>query len=248
MGSFALNDFVVPNTNHRAQVLIREYVYKEGPPKIEKNVFFRDAENRYFYVSELDNETWEMKDVIIYEMGKNRPFPDVILAKSAWWLEDQWLLKEGVVHRYDEKGLLIQEIEFSEMVIDMKEELKNFFDEQRTPEEMPTRDLRKQIDILRKAGAATENFEVAYHLKYSIPFSALVFMLMGMPLGIQRTKDTRTVGVIVTVILAFACYMLLSVFRSLGRGGIMEPMIAAWMPNIVFGVPGLILYLTVDRK
>ncbi len=248
VGSFALNDVVVPETNHRAQVLIREYVYKEGPPKIEKNVFFRDAQNRYFYVNELDNETWEMKDVIVYEIGKGRSFPDVILAKSALWLEDRWLLKEGVVHRYDERGLLTQEIEFSEMVIDMKEELKSFFTEQRSPEEMPSRELKKQIDILKEAGAKTENFEVAYHLKYSIPFSALVFMLMGIPLGVQRTKDTRTIGVIVTVILAFAYYMLLSIFRSLGRGGIMEPMIAAWMPNIIFGLPGLILYLTVDRK
>ncbi len=248
VGSFALNDIVVPETNHRAQVLIREYVYKQGPPKIEKNVFFRDAQNRYFYVNELNNETWEMEDVIIYEIDKNRSFPDVILAKSALWLEDQWLLREGVMHRYDERGRLTQEIEFSEMVIDMKEELKEFFTEQRTPEEMPTRELKQQISILKEAGASTENFEVAYHLKYSIPFSALVFILMGVPLGVQRTRDTRTLGVIVTVILAFFYYMLLSIFRSLGRGGIMEPMIAAWMPNIIFGVPGLILYLTVERR
>ncbi len=60
-------------------------------------MFFRDAQNRYFYVNELDNETWEMKDVIVYEIGKGRSFPDVILAKSALWLEDRWLLKEGVV-------------------------------------------------------------------------------------------------------------------------------------------------------
>ena len=72
-----------------------------------------------------------MEDVIIYEIDKNRSFPDVILAKSALWLEDQWLLREGVMHRYDESGRLTQEIEFSEMVIDMKEELKEFFTEQK---------------------------------------------------------------------------------------------------------------------
>ena len=59
---------------------------------------------------------------------------------------------------------------------------------------MPTRELKQQISILKEAGASTENFEVAYHLKYSIPFSALVFILMGVPLGVQRTRDTRTLG------------------------------------------------------
>ena len=63
-----------------------------------------------------------------------------------------------MVHRYDERGLLTQEIEFSEMIIDMKEELKSFFTEQRSPEEMPSRELKKQIDILKEAGAKTENF------------------------------------------------------------------------------------------
>ena len=102
---------------------MREYVYKKGPPKIQQNVFFRDAENRYFYVNELDNETWEMKKVIIYDLKDQKEFPDVITSQSAFWLEDRWLLKEGVVHRYNDTGYLLQEIEFNEMEIDMKEEL-----------------------------------------------------------------------------------------------------------------------------
>jgi lipopolysaccharide export system permease protein len=82
-GSFLLNDFIVPETNHRAQTLIRYYVYKKAPPKIQQNVFFRDAENRYFYVNELDATTWEMRNVIIYELGKGRKFPDVIREREG---------------------------------------------------------------------------------------------------------------------------------------------------------------------
>jgi len=248
LGSFLLNDFVVPETNHRAQVLLREYVYKKTPPRIQQNVFFRDAEDRYFYVNELDNRTWEMRKVIVYELGKSRSFPDVIVAQKARWLEDQWLLEDGVVSRYTEEGRLEEEIVFAEMTIDMKEELKEFFEKQRSPEEMPSRELRKQIDILKKAGSETQKLEVAYHLKFALPFSALMFILMGMPLGLQRRKDSRTLGVIVTVILAFVYYILLSIFRSLGRGEIMAPWLAAWMPDIVFGAFGFVLYLMVDRK
>ena len=248
IGAFYLNDIIVPESNHRAQVLLREFVYKKGPPKIQQNVFFRDAENRYFYVNELDNETWEMKKVIIYDMKDQTKFPDVIVSQSAFWLEDQWLLKNGVVHRYDEKGHLLQEIEFAEMKIDMKEELQEFFENQRSPEEMSTRELRKQIDILKQAGTQTAEFETAYHLKFSIPFSALMFILIGLPFGIQRGRDTKVLGVIVTVILAFVYYMMLSIFRSLGRGGIMEPWLAAWMPDFIFGFMGLFLFLGVDRK
>lgn len=248
IGSFLLNDFVVPETNHKAQTMVRYYVYKKAPPKIQQNVFFRDAENRYFYVNELDATTWEMKNVIIYELGKNRQFPDVILAQRARWVEDQWVLEEGVLHRYGENGSLEEEVEFASMTIDMKEELREFFEKQRSPEEMSSRELKKQIDILRQAGSETQKFEVAYHFKYSLPFSAVVFILMGMPLGVQRTRDTKTLGVIVTVILAFVYYMLLSIFRSLGRGDVLSPWLSAWMPNFLFGGLGAFLFALVDRR
>ncbi|HSV30810.1 MAG TPA: LptF/LptG family permease [Atribacteraceae bacterium] len=248
LGAYAINDFVVPEANHRAQVLIREFVYKEGPPRIEQNVFFRDADNRYFYVGEIDNESWELRNIIIYELGTRHDYPDVILAQTGLWQDEHWILREGVTHRYNELGHLIQEIEFSEMVIDMREELKDFFTRQRSPEELSSRDLSRQIDILRQAGAATENYEVAYYLKMAIPFSAFVFLLFGMPLGIQRTRDPKALGVIVTVLMAFVYNMLLSITRSLGRGGVMEPWLAAWLPDILFGVLGLILFVTVDRK
>ncbi|MGQ9622459.1 MAG: LptF/LptG family permease [Candidatus Caldatribacteriaceae bacterium] len=248
VGSFLLNDFVVPETNHKAQTMVRYYVYKKAPPKIQQNVFFRDAENRYFYVNELDATTWEMKNVIIYELGKSRQFPDVILAQRARWVEDQWFLEEGVLHRYGENGSLEEEVEFSSMIIDMKEELREFFEKQRSPEEMSSRELKKQIDILKQAGSETQKFEVAYHFKYSLPFSAVVFILMGMPLGVQRTRDTKTLGVIVTVILAFVYYMLLSIFRSLGRGDVLSPWLSAWMPNFLFGGLGAFLFALVDRR
>jgi len=139
-------------------------------------------------------------------------------------VEDQWILENGVLHRYGEDGYLEEEVEFAEMRIDMKEELREFFEKQRSPEEMSSRELRKQIAILRQAGSETQKLEVAYHFKFSLPFSAVVFMLMGMPLGVQKTKDTKALGVIVTVILAFVYYMLLSIFRSLGSGRCSHPL------------------------
>lgn len=248
LGSFLLNDLVVPETNHKAQTLIRYYVYKKAPPKIQQNVFFRDAENRYFYVNELDATTWEMKNVIVYELGRQRKFPDVILAEKARWVEDQWILEEGVLHRYGEDGSLDEEVEFALMRIDMKEELQEFFEKQLSPEEMSSGELRRQIRILKQAGSETQKFEVAYHFKYSLPFSAVVFVLMGMPLGVQKTRDTKALGVIVTVILAFVYYMLLAIFRSLGRGDVLVPWLSAWMPNFLFGGLGFFLYAVVDWR
>ena len=47
IGSYYFNDIIVPESNHKAQVLMREYVYKKDPENPAK-CFFRDAETDIF--------------------------------------------------------------------------------------------------------------------------------------------------------------------------------------------------------
>jgi lipopolysaccharide export system permease protein len=45
------------------------------------------------------------------------------------------------------------------------------------------------------------------------------------------------------VALIFTFYVVASVSRSLGHGGILDPLAAAWLPNIFFGVLGISLII-----
>ncbi|GAI52274.1 unnamed protein product, partial [marine sediment metagenome] len=56
--------------------------------------------------------------------------------------------------------------------------------------------LKQQIDILQQAGADTKKFKVDLYLKYSIPFSGLIFVLLGVPLGLRVKRGSKATGVI----------------------------------------------------
>ncbi|MBA3063653.1 MAG: YjgP/YjgQ family permease, partial [Atribacteria sp.] len=182
--AFLINDYIVPEANHISQNIIREIVLKKGPPNIRRNVFFRDAENRYFYINRLDEQNMIMQDIMIYEMTRER-FPRMITAKTGKWVVDTWKLENGTIYNYDEGGKITYEMSFTNMDIIVKEDLQKFFTNQRTPQEMSSKELRQQIDILQQAGADTKNFEVDFYMKYSIPFSGLIFVLLGVPLGLR---------------------------------------------------------------
>jgi len=113
---------------------------------------------------------------------------------------------------------------------------------------MSSKELRQQIAILQQAGADTKNFEVDFYMKYSIPFSGLIFVLLGVPLGLRVKRGSKATGVILSIVLVLFYYIFLSTTRSMGRGDILEPVLAAWLPNIVFCILGGIIMFGAEKR
>ena len=245
--SFVINDYVVPETNYLSQNIIREIVQKKGPSYVRRNVFFRDAENRYFYVNQFDVKNMIMQDIIVYEFNGEGSLR-TITAKEGTWVADTWKLKNGTIYNNHEGGEGAYEMSFTTLDIILKEDLQIFFKNQRTPQEMSSKELRQQIDILQQAGADTKSFEVDLYMKYSVPFSGLIFVLLGVPLGLRVKRGSKATGIIISIALVFIYYISVSTISSFGRGGIIVPVLAAWLPNIIFAILGTILIFGAEKK
>jgi LPS export ABC transporter permease LptG len=245
--SFVINDYIVPGANRAHQNIILENVLKIGPSYIRQNVFFRDAGNRYFYVNLFNEENMIMQDIMVYELSREKS-PRTIIAKKGEWVADTLKLENGTVYNYDEEGKITYEMTFATMDIMIKEDLQNFFKNQRTPQEMSSSELRQQISILQQAGADTKNFEVVLHMKYSVPFSGLIFVLLGVPLGLRVKKGGKATGIIISIVLVFIYYIFVSTARSFGNEGVLDSVLAAWLPNIIFAILGIIIIFRAEKK
>ena len=91
----------------------------------------------------------------------------------------------------------------------------------------------------------TEYFEI--QKKFSIPFACLVFGLIGLGLGASNRRDGKLASFVVGIVVIFIYYVLLWLGQSLVRGHIIPPWLAAWMPNIVLGAMGGLLFMWRDR-
>jgi len=245
--SFLINDYVVPEANHLSQDIIREIVQKKGPSYIRRNVFFRGTENRYFYVNQFDEKNMIMRDIIVYELNGEGSLR-TITAKEGMWIADTWKLEKGTIYNYHEGEESAYGISFATLDIILEEDFQKFFKNQRTPQEMSSKKLRQQIDILQQAGADTESFEVDLYMKYSVPFSGLIFVLLGVPLGLRVKRGSKATGIIISIVLVFIYYISVSTIRSFGRGGVIIPVLAAWLPNIIFAILGTILIFGAEKK
>lgn len=237
--SYITNEKIAPYANHVSENIIRSIVLKQPLPEIRENIFFKDAYNRYFYIQKFDTRTKNLENIMVYEINGEK-LPSVMTAQRAQLNNLILTLKEGIIHKFDEKGFLSYEANFAEMVLNLNEDPLTASN-QKTTIEMNSRELSSQIKALEKGGVSTSALRTDLFMKFSVPFTCLIFALIGLPLSLPGIRGSRTWGLVLTIVIMFTFYVFASVFRSLGRGGLLTPLMAAWTPQILFGMLGTFL-------
>lgn len=129
---------------------------------------------------------------------------------------------------------------FEAITIEFKGNI-NTFASQKSPSKMSKAELKEEIEFRRKSGIDPNSLLVEYYLKFAIPFSSLIFVLLGAALSVQN-KNSRGVNILLTIASIFFYYLLLSLSRSLGRNEVLAPLVAAWLSNIIFIIFGITLF------
>ena len=109
------------------------------------------------------------------------------------------------------------------------------------PENHQPADAKQQIRRNRQMGLDTRTLEVSYHLKAAVPVACVVLALCAPVLSFLLARAGGFVGVLLAIVLVFVFWNTLLLFQILGNHGILPPLLAAWSPNLLFGVGGLVI-------
>jgi lipopolysaccharide export system permease protein len=81
-----------------------------------------------------------------------------------------------------------------------------------------------------------------WHYRWALPFTCLVTVILAAPLSIHFARRGSGSGVFLAVLLSLLMLFFSSVALALGEAAIIQPALAAWLPNICFAMLGLWLY------
>lgn len=238
VAAYGLNEYVVPQANHRFEETVRRLLLRDALPAVEANVFLRGPGERIFYVGEVDRAKRQLRRILIYELGQG-PYPRLITARRGTYRDAVWVLEDGVTRVIGADGYVVQEVGFKRLTYPVAPGSEPLLGEQKTTEEMSRSELRQQISLFRQSGVRVKAFEVDYHLKLAMPLSALVFCLLGAPLALRAARSGRAFGVAASIGLAFVYFTLTAVCRSLAANGALPPLAGAWAPNLLFAALGV---------
>jgi lipopolysaccharide export system permease protein len=113
--------------------------------------------------------------------------------------------------------------------------------EPKAPDEMRYAELGRYIDALKRSGNDANKLLVDQALKLALPATCLIIALFGAPLAVTSPRAGAAVGVAISLGTTVIFLLFVQITKAIGAGGVINPIVAAWFPNVVFLFAGLVL-------
>lgn len=114
--------------------------------------------------------------------------------------------------------------------------------------EMTTPELRHYMNRQRQRGSGNvKAFEVEYHKRWSSPLGAFIMTLLGVTMSSRKVRGGMGKNLGIGTVLTAAYILFSTVSTTFSVNNVMSPFMAAWLPNIVFLLISIPLYIRAAR-
>ena len=244
---FVIQEKVVPSANHKVVLIAKDMIINQKLPPVKEKIFSEGKDKRSFYIEKVNTKKGVFEDVFVFDNTKGG-YPQIINSETANRQGNKWILNKGILRKYSKDGYLAYEINFDKMELEFDLSSGTVFSDQKSIQEQSSGEASKQLSEYRSRGIDTKTMEVNYYLKFSLPLATFFVALIAAPIGIKFAKMGTYFGVAISIALVFIWYVTYTISSSLGSTGVLEPLLAAWIQNILFGVIGIGLLVFVNRK
>lgn len=256
LAAFGINNYLVPWSNLRYREKIYRITKDKPLPQIQSDLFFKDPSGRIIYIERYLGKEEGMENILIFnKSGLKLPgletgghYPQLLSSKSASLEEDGWMLKDGHLIGLDSGGEVSYSMEFDQLKVQMNREIANLVFEARKTNEMGIKELWIRSQAARKAGRAKDDLTFAFHARISQPLAGLVFVLFSAPLSLLLRHRSKAVGILLALVSVGGYQGVLLWAKSSVRRTGLNPVIGAWLPDAIFGLLGLVLFLLMDNE
>ncbi len=249
LGAIAFNEYVVPWTNNMYQLVLNREVKHNMQPAVTNHIVIRDVENgkinHLLYARRYDPSKKELQNVTIQEF-ENEQVVRVENAPAAVWKNGAWYMTNGVIYDLAADGVEHM-VHFQQQVIPYAQTPSEIQHKQKDLDEMTIRELREQRMAYRAAHEDTAEIDMTVQQRFTLPLASFIFALIGAPLGVQKQRSSSSIGFGLSVIIIFMYYAVMTFTGSIGKGHVIPPELAAWIPNLIAAAVGLFLIRRVSR-
>ncbi|MBI2369776.1 MAG: LPS export ABC transporter permease LptG [Deltaproteobacteria bacterium] len=239
---FLLNEYVVPQTQARVQEIMRVEVERKPPVTTltQNRIWYRGREGIYYFQA-FDPRLEQLSGVSLYLLTPEFRLRARIDARRARWTGGGWLFQQGVTRELGPGGLVRAE-PFTERRVALPETPESFRGVRREATEMGFRELRQYVARARDEGYDPTPYAVEMHARLSLPFASVLMALLAIPFTLRNPRAGGVAMAIgLSLALTFLYWLVLSLGLSLGKAGMLPPVLAAWLGNLLFAAAGGII-------
>ncbi|MCG2816319.1 MAG: LPS export ABC transporter permease LptF [Candidatus Aminicenantes bacterium] len=240
--SYYLQENIVPYTNRKMDqkwaeirdvpprsysVLDRQWVMGMERDRIYHYLYLEPLTSSFSNLSilELDSDSWSIRRRIFTERAT---FPEKgggLRVTKGW----ERLFVDGRPVEYNE---------LKDEEVSIPENRDFFLTETKEADMMSYAELKSYIADIQTRNFETREYEINLQYKLSFPLAGLVMVLLGVPFAFSMGKRGTLVGIGMSLLISLVFWISISLFKNLGIMNYLTPFLAAWGPNLLFGLIG----------
>ena len=250
--TFIINETVVPITTQESKYLAMWSVTQRHIPKGKKNFTLKELQNgiqlkRFFYVE--DCADGQFKNVSILDVSDPSAI-QIIQAKNGSSALEGWVFKNASAYTITPKGKNLSTSWFEQTVIDFDSEINNQIasnDQGRTHNFFQLAKILINDSNMKNTKNKLSQKERRINLislwdKTAFPLTSVVLVILGVPLAVTPPRVRYNRGFLFSILIIFFYYLIRAFSVSFGESGVLIPVLAAWLPNIIISCIGFVLY------
>jgi lipopolysaccharide export LptBFGC system permease protein LptF len=244
---FLFADRVLPETNQRQNGLRNQIKGKPAQTfyRPDRQWIFGTSSRIYNYTFfDPDQNVFANLSVFEFDPATFRMTRRMHAARAFWEASIHgWILENGWARDFNGDRVT----EFTPFSVatfkELTEEPSYFKKEVKPSEQMSALELRRYIADLSQSGFDVVRLSVQFYRKFSFPLIAFVVTLIGIPFSFTMGGKGALTGIALSIGIAIVYWSTSSLFEAMGNLSQLPPAMAAWSPDILFGLAGTYLLL-----
>ncbi|MCC0175767.1 LptF/LptG family permease [Waterburya agarophytonicola K14] len=242
---FALNEFVVPPANYQAAIILeqewqvdRTQLAKYNKREIVYQKFVDDGIKSslkfLFFADHFDGQ--DMQGITFLEYQDSQ-LSRIITAKIGRWSvrQELWQLFDGHQEIIDADGFYTQTKDFDLLLLQLSRDIFDYANHHRDNREMSIFELYQRLNVILHTNnkKILRQLKIAIHERYALPFSCLIFALLGTGLGMKTGTKTKSNGMAIAGMTIFIYYSAQFIATALTSNGFLPLLLGVWLPNCI---------------
>lgn len=231
--------YALPWGNFAYKQKTYEIIKNRANINIKPNILNYDFKDLVILAKKREKK-FQFRDILIADTTQSKS-PKIITANQAIVLPNieslkiRLELRDGMIHELGDRVGEYQTINFDtyEINLSLPDTIQLEKEALVGHRELSINLLLKQIKDFEKKGLPTFAAKVELSKKFAIPFTCLLFGLLGAPLGIHSSRGGKSGSFATSIMVILLYYMGLIFAQNMGKSGHVEPYSAIWVPNII---------------
>jgi lipopolysaccharide export system permease protein len=238
--SFILANFIIPYTNRGMFEFEKKYINTQKVIE-NMNIHKQISPGTFIYMENFNVQTKAGRKFSL-EQFRNKEMVFKLMSETIEWdsATSKWKLNRYYSRRFYgkvesiRKGTRLDTI-FALSPKDMNEDIEevkvmDFFT---LREQIKKKEMRGDPDVIK--------YKVKKYERFAFPFATLILTLIGVSVSSRKVRGGIGFNLGLGLGLTFMYILFMQVFTVLATFGNLPPLLAVWIPNILFGIIALVL-------